>query len=251
MKGAKTHAAAARVLIVALGISTCGCGWLDEPIVDSNQDEPGEVSPGDTGTEAELVGHFELIYYWRVKESDYPGDKTVEILSAHEEVLAVVSQDFADELTMEGTGLLEDGRLLGLDVPCEHSPTEWCYQELDLELCPYGKGTKGPLRPFRTVAVAGFWEAFEGDVWYVPELDGLTVPGPAGNLVHDGCVVVGDTGWSLTKQRLDLFIYEEAFFLTAEIQLASESKVEARVDSNKCPVSAKNVSDFWPLPPPS
>lgn len=225
-----------------------GCGWLDEPIVKTTVSD-GQVLVADSARVdgVEAVAQFELVYYWTVLESDYPGEKTAILYSVFEEQLAVVSQSFAAELTVEGTGVLEDGRMLGLDVPCDFSTTEWCYKELDAQTYPYGKGTGGALMPFRTVALAGFWEAEEGSVWYVKALDGLTIPGVEGSVTHDGCVVVGDTGWSLGQLQMDLFIYRESYFLVVEVQLPSETMVTAYRDSTRCPENPNNIGQFWPL----
>lgn len=225
-----------------------GCGWLNEPIVKTTQSDV-QVSVADTARVdgVEAVAQFELVYYWTVLEADYPGEKTTVLYSVFKEQLAVVSESFAAELTVEGTGVLEDGRMLGLDVPCDFSPTEWCYKELDAQTYPYGKGTGGALLPFRTIAVAGYWEAEEGSVWYIEELDGLTIPGADGNVTHDGCVVVGDTGWSLDQLQMDLFIYQESYFLVVEIQLASETMVTAYRDSTRCPNTKSGLGQFWPL----
>lgn len=42
---------------------------------------------------------------------------------------------------------------------------------------------------------------------YIPELDGLRMPGraPYGGFIHDGCVVADDTGGRIDDTQIDIF----------------------------------------------
>ena len=154
-----------------------------------------------------------------VFEADHPGPPVVGLEDDDGAVLALVSQDFADTLVLEGTGQLLDGRILNLKNECPAAPTGWCYFEVDGDLAPYGLGSSGALEPFRSVAMdEGL--GLMGQRLYAPALDGLALPsaefvGP----VHDGCLVVRDTGWSLGANHVDLYVYLEAYHVPLDAAL--------------------------------
>ncbi|MDX2088087.1 MAG: 3D domain-containing protein [Kofleriaceae bacterium] len=125
--------------------------------------------------------------------------------------LAQVSKEFAAQLTLQGTGLLKDGRVINIwgHCSCERSP---CFK-----VTPTKWGTSGtgrPLQPFRTVAVDPKVIKL-GSLLYVPLLEGRTMPGrsPWGGFVHDGCVVAEDTGGGIDGNQLDLFVGRKGYYL--------------------------------------
>lgn len=125
--------------------------------------------------------------------------------------IADVSAEFAQQLAIQGTGKLDDGRVLNIwgRCTCGYSP---CFKVTENE---WGtSGTNHPLQPFRTVAVDPKVVKL-GSLLYVPLLEGHTMPGrpPWGGFVHDGCVVADDTGGHIDGNRLDLFVGRKAYFL--------------------------------------
>ncbi|HEY1816241.1 MAG TPA: 3D domain-containing protein [Kofleriaceae bacterium] len=125
--------------------------------------------------------------------------------------IADVSPEFATQLAIQGTGKLNDGRVLNIwgRCACGHSP---CFKVTENQ---WGTaGTNHPLQPFRTVAVDPKVVKL-GSLLYVPLLEGRTMPGrpPWGGFVHDGCVVADDTGGHIDGNRLDLFVGRKAYFL--------------------------------------
>lgn len=130
------------------------------------------------------------------------------------EVLAEVDKEFARQMTLQGTGRLKDGRLLGVgggqNCSCERSP---CFHVV--EGVTWGTAGNGrPLAPFRTVAVDPKVVKL-GSLLYVPLLEGRTMPGraPWGGFVHDGCVVADDTGGGIKGFQLDLFVGRRGYYL--------------------------------------
>lgn len=118
--------------------------------------------------------------------------------------IAQVSREFANQLALQGTGKLTDGRLVNIWGPCgcDHSP---CFKVTETTWGTSGSGRA--LQPFRTVAVdPGVIKL--GSLLYIPELEGRTMPGrpPWGGYVHDGCVVADDTGGGIKGHQLDLFV---------------------------------------------
>jgi len=127
------------------------------------------------------------------------------------EPIAEVSKEFAQQLAVQGTGKLRDGRVVNIwgSCNCKHSP---CFKVTRAQWGTAGSGK--PLQPFRTVAVDPRVVKL-GSLLYVPLLEGRTMPGraPWGGYVHDGCVVADDTGGHIAGDRIDLFVGRKGYFL--------------------------------------
>lgn len=175
-----------------------------------------DAAPPDA-TAPRLLGEFDITYYWMARERGESAERDVPIYDKQCQPLATVSQAFAERLALEGTGQLRDGRTLNVagTCQCNDAPTV-CFFMLGRKK-RWGVGVaKRPLSPYRSVAVNP--ETIQiGTKLYIPELDGLTMPGarPYGGFVHDGCVVADDTGGNVDSQQIDLFmalrVHYEAF----------------------------------------
>jgi 3D (Asp-Asp-Asp) domain-containing protein len=165
-----------------------------------------EVATSDAPHGAEL-GRYKFTRYYVVDETRYEPSGEVTIYDDRAcKPIATGSRDFVRALDMEGTGRLRDGRTINVsaDCGCGHSP---CYRTAGADE-RWGIGARGePLEPFRTVAVDPDVVPL-GTHLYIPELDGLTMPGPAptGGYVHDGCVVAVDVGGRVRGRQLDFFV---------------------------------------------
>lgn len=185
----------------------------------------GETGGDETGGEGEStgagrplpdpgpqIGSFQLTYYWVSEEADHPSGGNETLYDPDCNALATVSADFADALTLEGTGRLSDGRVLNYwnSCGCPNSP---CFFEVD-EDHPWGFGVQNrALQPFRSLAVDT--DVLDiGDWVYVAEFDGLMMPGeaPWGAFVHDGCVIADDIGGGINGQHIDFFAGLRAFY---------------------------------------
>jgi 3D (Asp-Asp-Asp) domain-containing protein len=193
----------------------CGqCG--DEKSADTGSEEVVEapapedmLTPDAAGPDAipdRLLGEFQLTYYWMASERKSTREREVQLYTKKCKPLVKVSKSFAARLTREGTGKLLDGRTINVsgECRCDHSP---CFFAVGRKR-RWGVGVyERPLSPFRSVAVDPSRVSI-GTILYLPELDGLTMPGrqPWGGFVHDGCVVADDTGGKVTGDQIDLFM---------------------------------------------
>ncbi len=186
-----------------------------EPEVVSTAVRPSnDAAPPDAKPEAPL-GSFQLTYYWMARESSGAKDPAVQLFTRRCKPLAKVSRAFAHRLALEGTGMLRDGRTINVSGECRCDFTPCFFEVGRKKRWGVGVGYR-PLSPFRSVAVDPETVPI-GSMLYIPELDGLTVPGrrPTGGFVHDGCVIADDTGGNVSGNQLDLFValkpYYEAF----------------------------------------
>lgn len=189
------------------------------------------------------MGSFRLTYYWIVFEADFSGRPEVPLYDMKGRALAVVTTEFARRVSMEGTGVLRDGRVLNLHQECRIAKFGWCFMEVDRKKAPFGYGSTSPLHPFRTVAAPD--EVIpRGTVVYIPEYDGMPLPGSEGGFsFHDGCFVVEDTGWSLQGKHLDIFALSEEYYRTLHKRVGEQEKVHIYRDSELCPASAVALYD--------
>lgn len=177
---------------------------------------------GDRGAGASL-GEFEFTYYWVAAESAYNGAKDTSVYDMQCNKLATVPKNFWNALKLEGTGKLNDGRLLNYAGPCgcARSP---CFKALGPDK-PWGEGVQSrALEPYRSIAVDknripyGTWV-------YIPELDGQQMPGeqPWGGWTHDGCVLAADTGSAIVGRHIDFFVGLKGSYTTLINELGLES----------------------------
>jgi 3D (Asp-Asp-Asp) domain-containing protein len=183
--------------------------------LESLEAEPGAVAgpPETRKAIGKHLGRFALTYYWIAHERDRRGKRTTRIYDPACEPIAKVSGEFAARLAREGTGKLKDGRVVNVAGPCEceYSP---CFFHLDDENSRFGVGVlERPLSPFRSVAVDPSFVTI-GKRLYIPELDGLPMPGtpPWGGFVHDGCVVADDRGGAVQGQQIDFFMVRRVYY---------------------------------------
>lgn len=168
-------------------------------------------------SDAPILGRFQLTYYWITSEESWT-ERTKKtkrnkwIYTKTCERLTKVNRFYARQLSLEGTGLLIDGRLINVSGPCKcaYSP---CFFVVN-NRHRWGVGVKyRPLSPFRSVAVDSSIVPI-GAILYLSDLDGVRVPGraPWGGFTHDGCVVADDRGGNIVGKQLDLFMAKRKYY---------------------------------------
>src|SRR5678816_3943773 len=112
--------AAALVILTACGGTNAGDPDAASP------DAAPRPNPGPD------LGSFDLTYYWITAEDEFSGAADTAIYTPSCGVLAIVPAAFADDLDLEGTGRLADGRVVNVDgaCGCARSP---CYADVDAD----------------------------------------------------------------------------------------------------------------------
>jgi 3D (Asp-Asp-Asp) domain-containing protein len=194
----------------------------------------GSSDPGEPGPAGQSLGSFQLTYYWLANEADYSGVKDKPIYAKNCTKLADVSSTFKSALTLEGSGKLVDGRVLNYSGSCS-CPSSPCFVVASSQ-APWGYGVNNiPLVPFRSIAVdTGVLSI--GQKLFVPELEGVTMPGsaPDGGFVHDGCVVAHDIGGAIDGNHIDFFAGRKSYYTTLD-GLLGLSSVTLHEAGDACP----------------
>jgi hypothetical protein len=176
------------------------------------------LESGSADSEKIGLGNLFPTFYNIADEAFHPGPKTVPLYEAGSgRLIAYVSKSFHEDLDMEGTGRLNDGRVLNV---ANYVNKIWDYKILSAEA--FGVGILGhSLHPYRSVAVdfvhlckqAGYnfcnlpvvevRKRLIGALLYMPRLKGI----PLGNgKIHDGYVCAQDIGGAIQLDRVDIFV---------------------------------------------
>jgi 3D (Asp-Asp-Asp) domain-containing protein len=149
------------------------------------------------------LGQYKLSFYWLAYESDFTTDRyDTAVFTRQGWPIGLFPARFVAELTLEGTGVLLDGRVINYVGRCKYG-TGVCFHVVDSKEYPYGMGVRGrPLVPYRSVAVDPKYIPI-GDALYFPELDGIVLPD---GTLHDGCVRADDQGGAIRKREIDFFV---------------------------------------------
>lgn len=139
-------------------------------------------------------------------------------------------ESFVEELKMEGSGWLADGRVINYAGRCRHGMGT-CFEILDSARYPYGRGAGArPLVPFRSVAVDRRLIPI-GETLYVPEFDGLPLPD---GTFHDGCLRADDTGGAIRRRLIDFFVVELENFLWVNHHMWLDRWFTPHVEDPRC-----------------
>jgi 3D (Asp-Asp-Asp) domain-containing protein len=241
--------ALARVAILYLGIGIA-CGHVaaaDTHVASLPPNQPGDASKW-TGSEPDKLPHvpkikeccgyplseregFRLSFYWLAYESEYANlAYDTDIYTRSGFFLGRYPSAFVYELKLEGTGVLNDGRVINYDGECGYGMGT-CFRTLDLAQHPLGTGVQGrPLVPFRSVAVDPRFVPI-GATLYVPELVGIQMPD---GTRHDGCLRADDMGGAIKEHKLDFFVESYFNFKYIADNLWWRMKATPHVDEPRC-----------------
>ncbi len=150
-------------------------------------------------------GRWQLTEYWIARERAGQRDRRASpLFSRGGHAITYACPTFLSDITMEGTGLTWDDRLLNWDG---REQARACFVEVDRGSYPYGIGVQGfSLVPYRSLAVDRRVIPV-GHTVEMAELAGVRLPDGS---VHDGCFVAVDGGGAIVGHHIDLFVPSEA-----------------------------------------
>ena len=187
------------------------------------------------------IGSMWNTYYYFAREADYSGaDDTALYDDACTEIARVPSA-YSDDVCVEGSGVLEDGRVINYSSSCScgrRCPTGGivCYVVLDPARFPWGMGSRGnALEPLRSWAVDSSFLPF-GTVLYAEEWDGVAIPAidGLGGFLHDGCFRADDVGGWITGNHYDFFAGTEGMWRALEAIHPTHSDFTVYRDGDRC-----------------
>ena len=189
-----------------------------------------------TGGGGRVLGTFRNTYYDFPSEADHSGP-AVPLMSASCQPIARVPRSFFEAVCVQGSGALAKGgtvsfakRDCGCAEVCPRTGQKICFEALDPQSYPWGRGAAGvPIAPLRSVAADTSVLAM-GTVIYIPELDGVG----AGGAMSDGCFVVEDRGLKVQGEHVDVFTGVPARTAAFNAAVPSNQGVTVVVDAPKC-----------------
>ena len=180
-------------------------------------------------------------YYYVSNESDHPSSETTGIYTSSCEKIADVSIRYSDLACIEGTGQLNDGRLINYASTCRCGrpcPTGGtvCWSVLDTTQFPWGKGARNnPLHPLRSLAVDRSIIPL-GRTIYIPSWDGMIIPALSGlaGFEHDGCFRTDDVGGAIQGTHIDIFSGTSEMRRYLETQIPTQTQMPAYWGTGRC-----------------
>jgi 3D (Asp-Asp-Asp) domain-containing protein len=191
----------------------------------------------------DLVGTFDMSFYWVSMEADFDGPDDTDVYDKQCRAIATVPERFAKRMAVEGTGRLEDGRVLNTAGACECGGP--CFFEVPKRR-QWGVGVKNrALSPFRSIAVDKNVIPI-GTKLYIAELDGLRMPGqaPWGGFVHDGCVVADDRGGAVKGNEIDFFAGFRSYYKVLQRKHRFDA-VTAYDGGERCKQPGEGSAKLW------
>jgi 3D (Asp-Asp-Asp) domain-containing protein len=192
-------------------------------------DAGANVSPGTP------AGRFKITYYWKALESEFSGAANTAIKDTSCRTIKMVPAAYAQSLCIEGSGKLNDGRIVNYGQSCSCNPgCSYCYTVVDASRFPWGIGNRNnPLVPLRSLAVDTS-VVRNGTRIYLKAFDGLRIPAVdgIGGFVHDGCFRADDVGGAIRGQHFDVFSGTPGMRRELERVLPTNSRLETWVDAN-------------------
>jgi len=172
-----------------------------------------KITVEDNENKGELIGKMYNTYYYLAYEASYSGADDTTLYDSNCKPIADVPYKFSDAVCIEGSGKLEDGRVINYAETCNCGRKcagynyIVCYTVLDPNKYPWGMGSKGnPLVPLRSWATDNAIIPY-GTILYIEEWDGVLIPDVdgIGNFVHDGCFRSDDIGGAIQGMHFDFF----------------------------------------------
>jgi 3D (Asp-Asp-Asp) domain-containing protein len=174
---------------------------------------------------------FRLSFYWLAYEIEYANLKyDTDIYTRQGYFLGRYPSAFVYELKLEGTGVLNDGRVINYDGECNYGMGT-CFRTLDIAQHPLGTGVQQrPLVAFRSIAVDPRYIPIGATV-YVPELVGIELPD---GTRHDGCLRADDQGGAIKEHKIDFFVESYFNFKFIADNLWWRMKATPHLDEPRC-----------------
>ena len=187
------------------------------------------------------VGSMWNTYYYFADEADYGGADDTTLYDESCNPITQVPAEFSDDVCIEGSGRLEDGRVINYADTCScgrRCPTGGiiCYVVLDPTRFPWGMGSRSnPLEPLRSWAVDTSFLPF-GTVLYAEEWDGVAIPAidGLGGFTHDGCFRADDVGGAIDGNHYDFFAGTADMWRALEAIHPTRSDFTVYRDGDRC-----------------
>jgi len=189
----------------------------------------------------QLVGQMWNTYYYLATESGYGGVADTTLYDAQCAPIVKVSAAFSDSVCIEGSGKLNDGRVINFAKTCSCGrpcPTGGiiCYSVLDKTKYPWGMGAaSNALVPLRSWAVDKSQIPL-GTILYAEQWDGVAVPkvDGLGGFTHDGCFRADDVGGAISGLHYDYFAATKGIWQALEKIHKTKSSFTVYKNPGRC-----------------
>ncbi|HEY3237491.1 MAG TPA: 3D domain-containing protein [Polyangiaceae bacterium] len=186
-----------------------------------------------------ILGTFRNTYYDFPSEPDFQGE-LVALKDARCNTIKQVPRGFYESVCVQGSGTLATGTTVSFAkrdcscAPiCPRTEQKICFEALDHEKFPWGRGATGnAITPLLTAAVDSDVIPIDTPI-YIPEFDGAPRD-PNSNAPHDGCFIAQDRGVRVKGKHVDLFTGSPGLTRLWNQVVPSNRGVTVVLDSPRC-----------------
>jgi len=197
--------------------------------------------------QGKVLGKFRNTYYDFPAESEFKG-ASVALKNPSCETIKQVPRGFFEAVCVQGSGTLTNRQTVsfakrdcGCAEICPKTGQKICFDTLDPNKFPYGRGATGnPITPLYSVAVDTSVIPL-GTTIYIPELEGMPRDAEASGL-HDGCFQAQDRGLRVKGKHVDVFTGDPGMTRLWNKLVPSNQGVTVVLDSPKCAHAKTNTT---------
>ncbi len=182
---------------------------------------------------------YENTYYYFPKESDFKHEDLVPIHDQKCNVIRDVPRAFFDQLALQGSGRIADGRTVSYaSHSCEcpdgvdSNGHSFCFDVLSKKRFPWGRGALGTaITPLRTIAVDRKQIPL-GTAVYISDYVGA--PTMKKGEQHDGCFMASDVGGWVRGEHIDVFTGDKSNMRKWNKLVPTRDGISVQVDAPQC-----------------
>ena len=210
-------------IVLFCGIVTTGMA----PSARSAPAAPAELKP------------YENTYYYFPKETDFEHEDLVPIHDQRCNVIRDVPRAFFDQLKLQGSGRIADGRTVSYashNCECpdgiDDNGHSFCFDVLSKKRFPWGRGALGTaITPLRTIAVDRKVITLGTPVFIA---DYVGAPTMKKGEPHDGCFVASDVGGWVRGNHIDVYTGSKSNMRKWNKLVPTRDGISVLVDAPQC-----------------
>lgn len=194
-----------KLLVIGICLAQLACSSKKD-LSEGTSPIPGQGEAEKEGkpNNFQLIGKLRPSFYWVSIEPNDGANRDKKLLDVNGKFISNVSGNYLKKLSMEGTGLLLDGRVVNyhLRVTLPDGSREIRWRVCDPKIAPYGYGIDEiPLVAFKSTAVDPKVVKI-GSKLYIPDAIGAVLPD---GTIHDGYFTAVDIGDLIQNKKIDIF----------------------------------------------
>jgi len=172
---------------------------------------------------------YRATYYWTVHPEDADlSSAKMDVIHKNGSLIGKAPRDLIKRIALEGSGFLEDGKLLNIGCNCRYPNVKFVI--IDTTNNQYGLDARGKaLVPFKSIAVDRRKIRLSSTI-YIKKFKGKRMPDGS---IHDGCFVAADVGAAIREKRIDIFSGRKSHYKIIARMIGTD-QLNLQINSSHC-----------------